>query len=604
MHTERFRELRKKELSALLDKKIVASVWRKIVRGQLRSTDIKDLFDHYDFNYSIEDRAVALKNEILEGSYTVSAPLIYRVEKKYGVCRHLVIPQPVDALVVQLLVESVSEKILQKQPSQNAFYSRDKHNVKKPHEAVEYGLSFRQQWKKLQKKIYQFNEDKELIVVTDLSNYYDSIDLDELRKVFVSQAEVSEVVVDLLFRVIQGVAWSPDYLPNSRRGLPIANIEAMRLLAHSFLFEIDAVLKKKSGHSFARWMDDITVGVDSKKEAVALLSAISDMLKSRGLALNLSKTAILDTDAAKYNFQIDENLYLDSLESIVAGTDQAVAAEKLLRKNFKWHFKDQRPKHWDKVAKRYVTAFGRLKSKNLLDHIGRLYLSHPVLRPNFIIYLSTLGFSIRAAKVVLEVLKKLDVFDDVSLFQISNLVVCWEIPRTKSASDLIKSIESEIVRLGFEHKEASGFHAILWFKAKYSDDASLYDFIKKYQNFWQANSFLRRQVTSCLARFNRKKHDGVTGMLVHQALSGVQGTVSVATQVMQFGDFSVLESKVRMYLFPDKAPVIYPLSKFIVLCAFLNSDKIRSDLKVRQLALGYINDPGYREILKKAFDVA
>jgi len=65
--------------------------------------------------------------------------------------------------------------------------------------------------KKLQKKIYKFNKEKKLLTVTDLTNYFDSIDLDELRKVFVSQVEANEVVVDLLFRVIEGKKWTPEF---------------------------------------------------------------------------------------------------------------------------------------------------------------------------------------------------------------------------------------------------------------------------------------------------------------------------------------------------------------------------------------------------------
>ena len=133
MHTERFRHLRKDALSGILDKDAVSSVWRKIVRNQLRNLDIKDLFDHYDFNFNIDDRAVAIRNDILNGTYKPVSPLIYRIEKKYGVCRHMVIPSPTDALILQVLVESVAEQIIAKQPSENAFYSRDKHNVKKPH---------------------------------------------------------------------------------------------------------------------------------------------------------------------------------------------------------------------------------------------------------------------------------------------------------------------------------------------------------------------------------------------------------------------------------------------------------------------------------------
>jgi len=175
MNTDRFKKLRKKALSKLFSKKEVSAIWRKIVRGQLRTLDFKDLYDHYDFNYNIEERSTAIRNDILNGTYRVSLPLIYRLEKKYGVCRHIVIPQPIDALVLQVLVESVAEQIIERQPSKNAFYSRDKHNVGKPHEAAEYGFSFRKLWKKLQKEIYRFNDKKKLLIVTDLSNYYDSL---------------------------------------------------------------------------------------------------------------------------------------------------------------------------------------------------------------------------------------------------------------------------------------------------------------------------------------------------------------------------------------------------------------------------------------------
>jgi len=126
MQTERFNRLRKTALSKIFNKKHIVDVWRKIVKNQLRNLDLKDLYDHYDFNYNVEERAIAIKNEILSGTYKVSQPLIYRIEKKFGVCRHLVIPQPIDALVLQVLVEQVADSILSNQPSNNAFYSRDR----------------------------------------------------------------------------------------------------------------------------------------------------------------------------------------------------------------------------------------------------------------------------------------------------------------------------------------------------------------------------------------------------------------------------------------------------------------------------------------------
>jgi len=603
MHTDRFRKLRKESLSNLFDKKEVSSVWRKIVRGQLRSLDFKDLYDHYDFNYNIEDRATAIRNEILNGTYRVSLPLIYRLEKKFGVCRHIVIPQPIDALVLQVLVESIAEQIIKHQPSDNSFYSRDKHNVGKPHDAAEYGLSFRKQWKKLQKEIYRFNDEKELLIVTDLSNYYDSISIEELKKVFLGYVENNEVLVDILFRVIEEISWKPDYLPYSGRGLPTSNLEAIRLLAHSFLFEVDEVLKQRTHDSFTRWMDDIVIGADNRKEAIELISSISDMLKSRGLALNLSKTAIYDSKEAHYHFQIDENKYLDSLEDIKKGDANYNQVTTDLKKNFKKHFKDHGPKYWDKIAKRYITAFGKLESTKLLTEISRVYLNYPGLRPNLLYYLSKIGYKQQAAQKVEEILSNIDVFDDISLYQICSLVTSWEVPVNDSSKEFLQKIDAKLVGASFKSKNPADFYSVLWFKAKYDHAEELLKFIKKYQNLWQADSFLRRQVTAVMGRLLITNSKEIESLLYTQISSGIANTVSLANQIQRFSNIDSLDGKLRFYLFPKNVQSPYPLPKFMVLCSVLNSEKIRSDDNVKKSVLEHVKDPYYRKWLDAQYNV-
>lgn len=603
MHTERFRHLRKQALANIFDKKEVSAIWRKIVRGQLRSLDFKDLYDHYDFNYNIEERAAAIRNELLNGTYRVSLPLIYRLEKKFGVCRHIVIPQPADALVLQSLVESIADQLVKKQPSDNAFYSRDKHNVGKPHDAAEYGLNFRQQWKKLQKEIYRFNDEKKLLVVTDLTNYYDSIDINELKKVFLGYIDSNEVVVDILFRIIEDITWKPDYLPYNARGLPTSNLEAIRLLAHSFLFELDEVLDRKTNRNFTRWMDDIVIGVDTRKDAIGLISSISDMLKSRGLALNLSKTAIYNSEEARHHFQIDENKYLDSLDGLRKGDPYYKERTTELRRNFRKHFKDMSPKYWDKVAKRYITAFGKAESPKLLTEITDVYLDYPGLRPNLLIYLSKLGYTKRAGQKVEEILKALDVFDDISLFQIANLVTLWEVPLKDSAAEFLASIDQRLVAAAFNSKNPADFYSALWFKAKYNHSEGLYGFVKKYQNLWQSDSFLRRQVTAVMARLLITNSNEVEELLRLQISSGVVSTVSLANQIRYFSTIQGLDNKLTFYLFPKNQQRPYPLQKFLVLCSVLNSEAIRADSDVREAVLANVKDPYFRRWLDYQYNV-
>lgn len=603
MHTDRFTKLRRGPLSKIFSKKEVIKIWRKIVRDQLRTIDFKDLYDHYDFNYNIEERATAIRNEILNGTYRVSLPLIYRMEKKYGICRHMIIPQPIDALVLQVLVECVADQIIKHQPSDNAFYSRDKHNVRKPHEAAGDYISFREQWKKLQKEIYRFNNEKKLLIVTDLSNYYDSINISELKKVFLGYVSNNEVLVDVLFRVIEEISWKPDYLPYSGRGLPTSNLEAVRLLAHSFLFEIDEVLNQRTKNSFTRWMDDIVIGVDERKEAIEIISSVSDMLKSRGLALNLSKTAIYNSKEAYYHFQIRENKYLDSLEQVKQDDPSYNKITTELKKRFKKHFKDKSPKYWDKIAKRYITAFGRLGSTKLLTEITKVYLDCPGLRPNLLIYLSKIGYKKETAKKVEEILLAIDIFDDISLYQICSLITSWEVPVNNDTKDFLDRIDNHLVTTSFKRGNPTDFYSVLWVKAKYDHHEKLLKFIQKYQNLWQSNSFLRRQVTAVVGRLMSTNSKEVDSLLYTQVSSGVTNTVSLANQILHFSKLEKLDGKLRFYLFPQKLQRPYPLPKFLVLCSILNSEKVRTDNGIKKAILEHVKDPYYRKWLDHQYNI-
>ncbi len=603
MHTERFQRLRRKSLDVVFEQESAKKIWRSTVRNQLRSMDIKDLYDHYDFNFNIEDRIQAIKASILDGSYSVGTPLIYKMEKKLGICRHMVIPQPEDALVLQCLVERVSAEVLKKQPSANAFYSRDKHNVKKPHEAIEYGLSFREQWKVLQKKIYNFTGSFNYLVVTDLSNYFDSIDLRELRRVFSSYVETDEVIVDLIFRVVEGLSWKPDYLPYSHRGLPTANIEPVRLLAHSYLFEVDQILKERTSENFSRWMDDITCGTDSKRDGIALLSDVSDVLKSRGLALNVSKTQILSADEAHFHFQIDKNNEIDAYESLTPGTVIANRAEVILWKKYKRHFLDKSPKSWDKVAKRYITTFARLKSDRLLRDISGRYIANPSLRTNYIMYLLSRGYSQKASKCLLEILDEIDPFDDMSLFQISSLITHWSVPMDKAGRRFIKIAETKLNAHAKSKNDAQSFFALLWFKSKYSKSDALYNFLIKNRGTWQGNSFLRRQATASMSRFAFSNGKKFRDLRAHQAMSGVPTSVSVANQLAQFSAMTAVPFALGAYLFTKQIPQTYPHTKFIVLCSVLASNHIRNDPSIYKKIVSHVSDPWHLRILSQEFGI-
>lgn len=604
MLTDRFHQIRKEELEDLFSKKNISVVWRKIVRDQLRRVDILDSFDYYDFNYNIDERAQLLRTVILNGNYQPSQPLIYRIEKKFGICRHLVIPHPLDALVLQVITENISKQTLDNQPSENAYYSRDKHNFRKPHEIDEYGFHWRKLWKKMQKQIYQFKEEKELIIVTDLSNYYDSIYMPELRKVISGFIDKKESVLDILFKILEKISWLPDYLPYSGRGLPTTNLEGVRLLAHSFVFEIDEVLKNKSNESFTRWMDDIIIGVNTRDEAVNVLSSTSDMLKSRGLALNLKKTNIYSSKEAEFHFMIDENQYLDNIDFDYHIKNGIRKISNELSSRLTKHLKNNlEAKYSEKITKRYITSFAKLQSKQLLKRVPTLFNEFPGVRQNLLYYLSALGYSKRTAEIVLGVLDKLKLHDDISLFNVCKLVTDWEVPCTKEAETFVEIFINKVKSFSIKRKKPFDFYCLVWVKTKYEHPDELIKFIDDYDYIWKTHPFLRRQVTSIMGRLLNYRKDRITKFLQSQIATSESQVVSVANTILIFSELKVIEQKVKMYLFPQTKYKIYPYQKFLVLCSFLNSETFRQDDDIKKKILENITDPFYLKWLDYQYNI-
>jgi hypothetical protein len=605
MLTDRFNKLRKKELDKVFQKKEIVDVWRKVVKNQLRKLDILDLYDYYDFNYNIEERALVLRTEILNGNYLAVKPLIYRLEKKLGVCRHIVIPQPQDALVLQVITEQLNTEIINKMPSKNSFYSQDKHNMKYPHQVdTDYDLNWQKQWKKLQKLIYQFKEEKELLVVTDLSNYYDSIDIPVLRNLISNIVDDKEVLLDLLFKIIENISWNPDYLSYTGRGLPTSNLEGIRLLAHSFLQEFDAILKERTNDSFTRWMDDVIIGVDTRQEAIETLSAASDVLKSRGLALNLAKTAIYNSEKAEFHFQVQENLYLDSIDlNLKPRTKEYNKLTSELKSRLKKHLKNGKANYAEKITKRYVTAFGKLKSEKLLTEVAQLYDERPGIRSNLLIYLSQLGYKKKTSETVLKIIDNLNVYDDISLFQVCKLLTDWDIDDNDTSKEFLNNFEKSIKKIGQRRNNPFDFYCVIWFKSKYDHPDSLLRYVKTYENLWKSTPFLRRQVTATLSRLMIIDKTRVTQILKQQISTGMPQIVSLASQILSFSSFDALPSKLRFYLFPQHKQKIYPLPKFLVLCSLLNSEKLRLDDNMQKNVKEYITDSYFKKWIKAQYNI-
>lgn len=599
--TARFEIERQKQLAEVFTQKRLIRVWRDLVRQQLRQQAIVDLHDYYDFNYTIEAQADAIIERVLGGQYRAEVPVIYKLEKKLGICRHMMIPSPADALVFQVLTDAIYDEVVKVQPSKKAFYARDRHTVKLPHElALEQRYPWYKLWPKFQEQIWGFSKSFPMLVTTDVTNYYDNIGFEELRRVISSLAPSStEVLLDLLFTLIQDLAWNPDYLPRTPRGLPVIEIEAPRLLAHAFLFEVDRVLKARTDDNFVRWMDDINFGVKSASDANRILGEINDVLKSRGLALNLGKTEIFTSKEVVTHFLVRENGRVNKLikqaERLKSDSARARLAAKVHGELLN-HLDDCDARNRDKLTKRYLTVLSKLASPDAIQIAHELFLKGPGLREPAIRYISGLPFSRQTASAFRKLIEHVPRYDDMAKLLVVRGLVEHRVPKDARGRRFVSAISSS---LG-DAKTPFDWYAKFLLLSKYGEPHEVLTAFEKSRGVLRRDSFLARQAMAVLSRAAGVNFDKVYRSWQQEVSRGVADSASVAVNLMTFADsgFPSKGNRAYPYLFPKDARGAYPIPKFLLLCVIAASEHKAGKKVARPEVEKFVVDPWMQSAIR------
>lgn len=174
-------------------------------------------------------------------------------------------------------------------------------------------------------KIELDKEENEVLLVTDLSNYYESISINDLIKTLEFQIEnlglsdekekefkkVATQLKNLL------ITWCE---PNTKRGIP-QNRDASSFLSNLFLNPVDDSLLK-AGYKYFRYMDDIRIVCKDKFEARKALKLLVNELRKKGLNINSKKTEILDLNNAEHKSKAIDALQqsdkqIDQIENLL-----------------------------------------------------------------------------------------------------------------------------------------------------------------------------------------------------------------------------------------------------------------------------------------------
>lgn len=498
MKSPRF-DARAAPLRKIFTENNLAKVWRKKVRASMKQQFLVDGIEHFDFHVQCETECQKLSTLILSGEYVPGRAQRILVEKSRGLCRQLVIPNVADAVVLQCLSDALYHQIKEKAPTNRSFFEPQDHRFTVTRN--EYGAFAA--WLNFQRTLFQFSKERPFVVVTDIANYYDTISYTHLRNVISGIAHVEECVLDMLIFVLSYLLWQPDYSPRVEVGLPQMNLDAPRLLAHCFLYEVDKYLSSSADREFVRYMDDIDIGVDSIVSARRVLQSVDLVLQARQVRLNSGKTQILTREQAARHFRIFENYQLDRLSEIVARRLKAKGNLDRLRKlvSQQIHQGLARGKfdggNGDKILKRWLGLAGKTKAGITDRNVSRIILLRPSVRENVMGYVAATRLTPARISVIADCIESGHLVDDAAVVDICNSLV-------ETSVDSRRGRHTHLMRIvaACDPFTYFGLYAKMWMQSKYCASEELLETIIRTRRLWAPHEQLGRIVGAFLPLFS------------------------------------------------------------------------------------------------------
>jgi hypothetical protein len=528
------------------------------------------------------------------------------MEKSKGLCRQVVIPSVRDALVLQVLSDALWLELRDKAPSRNAHYAPNDHRFS---EAIrgqtgEYGPI--QAWLSFQETILGFSQVRQYVVVTDIANYYDFISYAHLRNIISGRAPQREHLLDLLIFTLSHMLWQPNYMPRVEVGLPQMELDAPRLLAHCFLFEIDELLVSKGLNAdFARYMDDIDIGVDTIADGRAILRDLDLALQTRQVRLNSGKTAILSHPQSRRHFRIRENSFLNKFEISASRKMSSGLLIERERQFLLWAirrglraqaFEDG---NGEKILKRLINYARRFSAHICCEDFRTLLLNWPAVRKEILKWWQHSHTAVELLSTIADVLESPFIIDEAMVVNIARALVSARLPDGDVTRHSLARIcqHLEIQRPA----SASWFFARVWVLSKYGSATSLMRSIESTGSFWGGDEYLSRLVGGLYPRFREpSRHTKFSSIVARAGGRWCQQVFDFHTRLSSSAEgFASVRKFVRAQNPSEPNKISHP--KFLMLCSMVSNQNVSpawvDDL--RSLHTLALEDDFYRKIIEQ-----
>ncbi len=258
------------------------------------SDEVPDIIRHEDFRFVWPEERAALEQSLAEGRYSPRVPRLVEVPKSALATRPIAVLHLRDRIVYQALLDELGPHI-DRELTEEVYSAR---LCKRKDGTWVLPKASVKEWVKFQDAGRALYEECELpcLLTTDITSYFEFIDIGQLVSDLRAIPEANERAVDLLARLLNGLSNATNL-----HGVP-QGPEVSSLLGNLYLRPLDAVLRKLS-LKFVRYQDDINVfaeGVHLLRRAVQELTPI---VRARRLNLSSAKTKILTGTAVLSHFE-------------------------------------------------------------------------------------------------------------------------------------------------------------------------------------------------------------------------------------------------------------------------------------------------------------
>lgn len=544
MKSPRF-TIRADRLKLILKPENLRRTWKDKVRLAMRSQYLCDPIENFDFHVNVDLECNKIYDAIMRGEYAPNGGHRILSEKSKGLCRQIVIPHAQDALVLQCLSDAMYAKIKGSAPTNKAFFEPKDHGFSKNSKS-EYGTFA--SWLNFQKEIFKFSQNRNFVVVTDIANYYDTISYVHLRNIIAGIDGMEECVLDMLIYVLSELLWRPDYMPRTEIGLPQIDLDAPRLLAHCFLYELDEYVSIQSSGDFTRFMDDIDVGVDTINDAKRVLRGIDLVLQTRQIRLNSGKTRILTKSEAMYHFRIWDNVKIDAIDQSATFALSAGISLDNIRKNvLNLIYSGIKKKKFDdgngeKILKRLIGLAGKVGADIQISVISKILFLRPSVREPLYLYISRSKLTPARARTLSEFVRSGIIVDHVAYVEMVNVMVETLVETSSGIHLHVKAIWGSI-----KDDDYFGLYAAIWLMSKYANPAGIIMLLQEKKKMWFGDERLGRLVgglhpiffnttqwESFLALISESRNDGCR--VVYKFHDGLRNNVASFNKMKPFLD--------------------------------------------------------------------